>query len=114
MFAQVLLRFVMGGLSVSCFAAIGQGLKPDRFAGIFAAAPAVAIISLALSAEQHSTQYVAMEAHAMALGAIALAVYSLTVARLMRVRRLPVWVAAAASWLVWIGVAATFRWICLP
>ena len=40
---QILFRFIIGGLVVSLFAAFADALKPKSFAGLFAAAPSVAI-----------------------------------------------------------------------
>jgi len=56
---QILVRFVLGGLVVAAFAVLGDMLKPKRFAGIFGAAPAVVLPTLALEwlmAETHDTQ----------------------------------------------------------
>jgi len=106
MIGQLVLRFFVGGLGVSVFAAIGQGLKPDSFAGLFGAAPSVAAISLAFAASQHSASYVVTECEAMCLGAVALTIYSLVCAGLTRLRPLPVWLSAGSSWLVWLAVAA--------
>ena len=43
---QILFRFIIGGLVVSLFAAVADALKPRSFAGLFAAAPSVAIGTL--------------------------------------------------------------------
>jgi len=45
---QFLIRFVIGGLVVSVFAICGDVLRPKSFAGLFGAAPSVALASLAL------------------------------------------------------------------
>jgi len=44
---QLAFRFIVGGLLVSFFAVIGDGLKPKSFAGLFGAAPSVALATLA-------------------------------------------------------------------
>ena len=41
---QLVLRFVVGGLVVSLFTVIGDVLKPKSFAGLFGAAPSVALL----------------------------------------------------------------------
>jgi Protein of unknown function (DUF3147) len=46
---QILVRFVVGGLVVSAFAIIGDLLKPKSFAGLFGAAPSVALATLSLT-----------------------------------------------------------------
>jgi Protein of unknown function (DUF3147) len=40
---QFLIRFVIGGLVVSVFAICGDVLRPKSFAGLFGAAPSVAL-----------------------------------------------------------------------
>jgi hypothetical protein len=43
---QILIRFLVGGAVVSVFALIGDVLKPKSFAGLFGAAPSVALATL--------------------------------------------------------------------
>ena len=45
--SQILIRFIIGGMIVSAFAIIGDVLKPKTFAGLFGAAPSVALATLA-------------------------------------------------------------------
>lgn len=71
-----MLRFVLGGLLVCTFATVGDILKPRGFAGLFGAAPSVAVASLALSALGNGTLKAAADAQAMMLGAVALLVYA--------------------------------------
>jgi len=40
---DLILRFLVGGAVVSFFAMVGDTLKPKSFAGLFAAAPSVAL-----------------------------------------------------------------------
>ena len=49
MLSELAIRFVLGGLFVSAFAVIGDMLHPKSFAGIFGAAPSVALASLGLT-----------------------------------------------------------------
>lgn len=46
---ELVLRFVIGGLAVSAFAALGDVLKPKSFAGLFGAAPSIALATLGLT-----------------------------------------------------------------
>jgi hypothetical protein len=73
---QFVFRFIVGGLVVSFFAAVGDGLKPKSFAGLFAAAPSVALATLALTVFKDGKAYAALEARSMILGAAAFLVYS--------------------------------------
>ena len=68
---EILLRMVLGGTLVPAFALLGDIFKPKRFAGLFGAAPSVALATLALTAETEGKLYAAMEARSMIGGAIA-------------------------------------------
>ena len=46
---EIIFRFLMGGFVVSLFAASGDLLKPKSFAGLFGAAPSVALATLGLT-----------------------------------------------------------------
>jgi uncharacterized membrane protein (GlpM family) len=63
----IALRAVLGGTAVCLFAVIGEMLQPKKFAGIFAAAPAVAVASLGITIATRG----ASTAHANALGMMA-------------------------------------------
>ncbi len=98
-----LIRFVAGGLVVSMFAVVGDVLRPKSFAGLFGAAPSVALSTLTLAFWKHGSFYVSTEGRSMILGAAALAVYSFLVCQLLiRVRcsALAATLAATAAWLV--------------
>jgi hypothetical protein len=73
---QWLIRFMIGGALVSAFAMAGDVLRPKGFAGLFSAAPSVAIASLALTSVQESPSYAALEAKSMLLGSIAMFLYA--------------------------------------
>lgn len=77
------LRFLIGGLVVSLFALIGDVLRPKSFAGMFGAAPSVAVATLGLAFSKHGGDYVAIEGRSMILGSIALAAYSFVVCQLL-------------------------------
>lgn len=72
---QLIFRFIVGGLVVSFFAVIGDGLKPKSFAGLFGAAPSVALATLALTIFKDGKAYAALEARSMIVGAISFLVY---------------------------------------
>ena len=74
-------------------------------AGIFGAAPSVALASLGLTFLTKGVQHASVDGHAMVLGAVALCAYSVVVARLLlRYRWNPI-VATGSAWLVWLAVA---------
>ena len=43
------LRFLAGGIAVSGFAALGDVLRPKSFAGLFGAAPSIALATLIIT-----------------------------------------------------------------
>lgn len=100
-----LLRFLAGGLAVSCFALLGDVLRPKSFAGLFGAAPSVALATLSLAFIRHGADYVATEARSMAIGAIALALFSVATCQLLMRLHWRAWAASLAALVVWFGTA---------
>lgn len=101
--AEYAIRFVLGGFIVSAFAMLGDILRPKSFAGLFGAAPSVALATLLIAIVQHGTHYAAVQTRSMAIGAIALAVYSVIVCYFLmcaRLRALPATVIALVAWLI--------------
>src|SRR5437870_4528630 len=105
MIPELAIRFVLGGLIVSAFAVIGDVLHPKSFAGIFGAAPSVALVSLGLAFLTKGVEHASVDGHAMVLGAVALCAYSCVVARLLLRYRWNTIVATASAWLGWLAVA---------
>ncbi len=111
---EILLRAVIGGVVVSAFALLGDVFQPKRFAGLFGAAPSVALASLGLAIATNGKLYAALEARSMAAGAIAFFVYAFCVcvvmvkykpsAMLCSLAMIPIWCATAfALWMLWLG-----------
>ena len=100
-----LLRFLAGGIAVSAFAALGDALRPKTFAGLFGAAPSIALATLLIALSRQGAGFVAVEARSMILGALALAAYSWTVCILLQKLRLSAPAAATAAFLVWFAAA---------
>lgn len=107
---ESLLRFVIGGVVVSLFAILGDVFRPKSFAGLFGAAPSIALATLGLTVLKDGKQYAAVEARSMMLGAAAFCIYAICVSWvLMRYRPstlkaalalLPVWFAGSVG--VWL------------
>ena len=76
---EYLVRFLVGGVVVSAFAMLSDVLRPKSFAGLFGAAPSVALATLGIAVYRHGPDYAAFQSQAMMAGAIALAVYSVVV-----------------------------------
>ena len=103
---DLLVRFVIGGMVVSLFAVLGDLLKPESLGGVFAAAPTIALATLASTMHEHGAGYVAVEGRSMVAGAVAFFVYASAVSFvLMRYRTKAM---TTATWLltVWFGTAA--------
>ncbi|MBV9945843.1 MAG: DUF3147 family protein [Myxococcales bacterium] len=107
MLAELIVRFLLGGAIVSAFSVLGELFKPKTFAGIFGAAPSVALASLALSYAKEGPEQAAVLARSMLLGAIAFYVYGAACVATTKRERWPVWAAAAGSWVAWFAVALT-------
>ena len=93
-------RFLIGGVAVSAFALLGDILRPKSLAGLFGAAPSVALATLGISLIQHGSSYAATQGRAMVWGAIALLVYSILVCQLLMRRHwnaLPATIVALAA-----------------
>ena len=80
-------------------------LRPKSFAGLFGAAPSVALTTLTLAFWKHGADYVSTEGRPMILGAIALAVYSFLVCQLLMRLRWSALAATLAAIAVWLVVA---------
>jgi hypothetical protein len=108
--SQILVRFLIGGIVVSAFAVIGDVLKPKSFAGLFGAAPSVALASLALAVMTEGASYAATEGRSMMAGAIAFFVYASLVSWIMMRYKFKALLVTICSIPVWLGVAGGVLW----
>jgi hypothetical protein len=98
-------RFLIGGAVVSVFAMLGDVLRPKSFAGLFGAAPSVALATLSLTFWKEAAGYVAIEGRSMLIGAFALALYSLVVCQLLMRARLSALLSTGAATALWLTMA---------
>jgi hypothetical protein len=101
--SEYVVRFLVGGAVVSAFAMLGDLLRPKSFAGLFGAAPSVALATLGIAIHQHGAGYAALQSRAMIAGAIALSLYSVVVCHLLIrlwIKALPATLLASIVWLV--------------
>jgi len=105
------IRFLAGGLVVSAFAVLGDMLRPKSFAGLFGAAPSVALATLVLAFWNEGAGYVAMEAQTMVFGAIALAAYSFVVCQLLMRMQWSALAATTTAIVAWFGVAFGLKFV---
>jgi len=100
---EYVIRFLVGGVLVSAFAMLGDVLRPKSFAGLFGAAPSVALATLGIAIYQHGESYAATQTLSMMAGAVALAVYGVVVCQLLiraRMRALPATLLSLVVWLI--------------
>jgi len=102
---EYFLRFIVGGLAVSTFAALGDTLQPKSFAGLFGAAPSIALATLLITLSQKGAPFAAVEGRSMIAGAFALAAYSWTVCVLLKRFMMSSWAATMLAFVVWFTVA---------
>jgi hypothetical protein len=102
---ELFIRFLIGGAVVSAFSLVGTVLKPKTFAGLFGAAPSVALATLALTFHKDGPAYAALEGRSMLLGALALGIYAWVTARLLFSARYNTLLVMSASLAVWLAVA---------
>jgi uncharacterized membrane protein (GlpM family) len=103
--AQLVFRFFVGGLVVSLFAALGDVLKPKSFAGLFGAAPSVALATLSLTVSSEGKDYASTEARSMIVGAGAFFVYASLCTRILMKCPLPALRVSSAALVLWFAVA---------
>jgi len=108
---ELVLRFVAGGVLVSLFACIGEILEPKSFAGLFGAAPSVALASLGLTIAIDGVPQAVIECRSMLMGAVAFGCYGAFVTWLLMRYRVRVTKAALGSIVVWFAVALGLWWI---
>jgi len=66
-------RFFIGGLAVSLFAVLADVIRPKSFAGLFGAAPSIALATLVLTVSERGASFAAAEGRSMMVGGVALA-----------------------------------------
>jgi hypothetical protein len=98
-------RFLAGAIAVSAFATLGDMLRPKSFAGLFGAAPSIALATLLITLARKGAPFVAVEGRSMIVGAFALATYSWAVCVLLKKFLLSSWIATMAALIVWFVAA---------
>jgi Protein of unknown function (DUF3147) len=101
---EVLLKALGGGLFVLAFAALAQVIAPKRFAGVFSAAPSVALGSLLVTVAFSGPADVAVSARGMIAGAVGFTAYCLAAVPL--IKAWGAWRGSAAALAVWALIAA--------
>ena len=99
------LRFLIGGTIVTSFAVLGEIFRPKSFAGLFGAAPSIALATLLITLARKGAPFAAVEGRSMIVGAFALAAYSWVVCVLLKKFLLSSWTATMAALVVWFAAA---------
>jgi hypothetical protein len=102
---EYLVRFLAGGIVVTAFAILSDVLRPKTFAGLFGAAPSVALATLGLALWKEGGGYVSIEGRSMVLGSFALALYSFAVCQLLMRARWSALAATTTAIVVWLAAA---------
>lgn len=100
----IVLRAVIAGGFVVGFSLLGEVLQPKRFAGLFGAAPSVALANLIVVVAALGTVEATADARSMIAGAVGFVAYCLLERTLLP--RLSAGVASALCSLLWLAVAA--------
>lgn len=102
---EYLLRFIIGGVAVSAFATLGDMLRPKSFAGLFGAAPSIALATILITVAQKGAPFVAVEGRSMIAGAFAFAAYSWMVCVLLKKFMIASRTATILALVMWFTVA---------
>lgn len=102
---DLIVRFFVGGVVVSVFAMIGDVLRPKSFAGLFSAAPSVALATLALTIHKEGKPFAAHEAASMLLAAIGFIVYATAASYVLRRWRISALVTSLVTMPIWAGIS---------
>jgi hypothetical protein len=102
---EIIVRFLIGGIVVSCFALFGEIFRPKSFAGLFGAAPSIALATLGLTIPKHGHIYAAIEARSMIFGAIAFFVYACACSFVLMRYKPPVLTTTISLMPIWFGVS---------
>ena len=102
------LKALVGGTLVVAFSALGDTLKPKAFAGLFAAAPSVALASLAVTVLTSGPSKAAMSSRGMIAGAVGMIAYCIAASAL--VKRFGAVAGSLLAYVFWIVPAIVVYW----
>ena len=101
---EELIRFLIGGAVVSAFATLGEVFRPKSFAGLFGAAPSIALATLGLTVAHSGKTYAAIEARSMVVGAIAFLLYACLCSRVLTRHKRSALTTTVMLLPIWFGV----------
>ncbi|HET6206973.1 MAG TPA: DUF3147 family protein [Terracidiphilus sp.] len=110
---EMIARFVIGGVLVSIFSVIAEIVRPKSFAGLFGAAPSIALTTMGIAIAQHGRDYAAIEARSMVLGAIAFFIYASVASWLLMRFKTRALTATVGLLPLWLGVSVALWFFAL-
>ncbi len=102
---EYILRFIIGGAVVSLFAVLAEMLRPKSFAGLFGAAPSIALATIGITIARHGVNYAAAESRTMIFGALGFFCYASACSWLLMHKKVHALTATAALLPIWFGVS---------
>lgn len=108
--ADMALRFVIGGVIVSAFAALAEIFRPKSFSGLFNAAPSIALATLGITIARHGHLYASTETRSMLFGAIGFFFYASAASWLLMRFKWKSLIATVALIPLWFGVSLALWW----
>jgi Protein of unknown function (DUF3147) len=111
--AEYILRFVIGGVAVSIFAVLSDICRPKSFAGLFGAAPSIALATLGLTIWNQGSGYAAIEGRSMIIGALAFGFYSVVTCQLIKRLHFHSLASTILAGIAWFSCAFLVAWLLL-
>lgn len=104
-------RFLIGGVVVSSFAVLAEVFRPKSFAGLFSAAPSVALATLGITIFHEGKLYASTEARSMIFGATAFFCYAAAASWLLMRAKTRALTATVALLPIWFGVSSALWYL---
>jgi hypothetical protein len=105
----VALKALFGGTLVIAFSGLGDVLKPKAFAGLFGAAPSVAVASLFVTVMTSGAAKAAVSSRGMVAGAVGMVAYCVAASAL--VRRFGALGGSVLAYFAWFVTAVAAWWL---
>lgn len=101
--AEYVIRFLVGGAVVSFFAVLAEIFRPKSFAGLFGAAPSIALATIGVTILHNGRLYAAVEARSMIFGAAGFFCYACACSWLLMRYKLPAMAVTMLLLPLWFG-----------
>jgi hypothetical protein len=102
---EYIFRFFIGGAVVSFFAVLAEMLRPKSFAGLFSAAPSIALATIGITIARHGVNFAAAESHTMIFGAAGFFCYASACSWILMHKKIRTLTATATLLPVWLVVS---------